>query len=196
MTDMCRGLKRGSPESCCTQLPYKLVRTNAVPGALPVVVYAPAIARPVHRNAKRQCLGQSAANLHSPCSLLTSSGSCFQAQTSSAARSLFQGPLPVRGATDYNGSWGAEGKGQQTRCDRQRVADSWHAQQMVLLQCLLQQQVANLARFSAPAEDSKVWAVCQAYPGVTVLALVITVLRAAVTSCCVELIDVLQWRCM
>ena len=97
----------------------------------------------------------------------------------------------MRGATVHDGSWGTEGKGQQTRRDRQRVADSWQAQQMALLQCLLQQQVANLARFSAPTEDSKVWAVCQAYPSVTVLALVITVLTAAVTSCCVELTNVL-----
>lgn len=55
-----------------------------------------------------------------------------------------------------DGASGVAVNGQQAVSHRERVAH-WQTQQRELLQCLLQQQVAHLSRFSTPADWSQVW---------------------------------------
>ncbi len=151
----CRGLKRRATASSVSQPPYKLVPANKAPVTLPVVLYSSPIAAAGQHNAKRRHMGPSCGAFPTPWSLLTSHAAAFPFQRFLTARSLFGEAMPLGSRGSCSGTTGEIGNGQQLASYTERVAH-WHREQRELLQCLLQQQVANFNHASTAAETSQV----------------------------------------
>ncbi len=149
----CRGLKRRATASNASQPPYKLVLANKTPVTLPVVLYSSPIAAAGQHNAKRRHMGPSSGAFPTPWSLLTSRSSPSPVQRFLTARSLFSEAMPIGSRGSCSGTiWG---HGQQLGSYTERAAH-WHREQRELLQCLLQQQVANCSHSSITEETSQV----------------------------------------
>ncbi len=151
----CRGLKRRATASSASPPPYKLVPANTAPVTLPVVLYSSPIAAAGQHNAKRRHMVPSSAAFPIPLSLLTPHGSPCPLQRFLTARSLFGEPMPMGSRGSFSGTTRNIGNGQQLASYTERVAH-WQREQRELLQCLLQQQVANINHPSTTAETSQV----------------------------------------
>ncbi len=150
-----RGLKRRATPSSASEPPYKLVPANKAPVTLPVVLYSSPIAAVSQHNAKRRHMGPSSGTFPTPWSLLTSRSLPSPVQRFLTARSLFGEAMPLGSRGSCSGTIGGIGSGQQLGSCTERVAH-WHREQRELLQCLLQQQVANCTHSSITAETSQV----------------------------------------
>ena len=148
-----RGLKRRATASIASQPPYKLVPANKTPITIPVVIYSSPIAG--QDSAKRRHMGPSSSAFPTPWSLLTSRSSPSPVQRFLTARSLFCEAMPLGSRGSCSGTIGRIGNGQQLGSYTERVAH-WHREQRELLQCLLQQQVANFNHASTTAETPQV----------------------------------------
>jgi len=151
----CRGLKRRATASSASQPPYKLISANTAPVTLPVVLYSLPIAAAGRHNAKRRHMDPSSGAFPTPWSLLTSHCSPSPVQRFLTARSLFSEAMPLGSRGSCSGTIRNIGNGQQLASCTERVAH-WHREQRELLQCLLQQQVANFNHASTTAETPQV----------------------------------------
>lgn len=151
-----RGLKRRATTSGASQPPYKLIPANKAAIILPVLLYSSPVAAASQQNAKRRHIGPSGGAFPTPWSLLTSHGASSPVQRLLRARSLFGEATPMGSRGMFNGPTRNICNEQHTLASNTERVAHWQREQRELLQCLLQQQVANFNHSSATAQTSQV----------------------------------------
>ncbi|KAA6428500.1 MAG: hypothetical protein FRX49_01376 [Trebouxia sp. A1-2] len=150
-----RGLKRRATTSGASQPPYKLIPANKAAIILPVLLYSSPVAAASQQNAKRRHIGPSGGAFPTPWSLLTSHGASSPVQRLLRARSLFGEATPMGSRGMFNGPTRNICNEQHTLASNTERVAHWQREQRELLQCLLQQQVANFNHSSATAQTSQ-----------------------------------------